>query len=56
MHIWTFPVTIGEGKRLFAEGTLPRSWKMTDSKVSTSGVMIGTYRPAGELKTGTVGS
>ncbi len=56
MHIWTFPVTIGQGKRLFAEGTLPRSWKMVDSKVSASGVLIGTYEPAGELKTGTVGA
>lgn len=55
MHIWTFPVTIGEGKRLFAEGALPRSWKMVASKVSASGVMIGTYQPAGELKTGTIG-
>ena len=55
MHIWTFPVPIGEGKRLFAEGTLPRGWNMADSKVSTSGVMIATYQPAGELKTGTVG-
>lgn len=55
MHIWTFPVTIGQGKRLFAEGTLPRSWKMVASKVSKSGVVIGTYQPAGELKTGTIG-
>lgn len=55
MHIWTFPVTIGEGKRLFAEGTLPRSWKMVGSKASASGVMIATYEPAGELVTGTVG-
>jgi dihydrofolate reductase len=56
MHIWTFPVTIGEGKRLFAEGTLPRSWKMTDTKASKTGVTIGTYQPAGELKTGTIGA
>jgi len=56
MHIWTFPVTIGEGKRLFAEGTLPRSWKMVDAKTSKTGVMIGTYQPAGELKTGTIGA
>jgi dihydrofolate reductase len=55
MHVWTHPVTIGMGKRLFAEGTLPRAWKMVDSKVSTTGVVIGTYRPAGELKTGTIG-
>lgn len=55
MHIWTFPVTLGEGKRLFAEGTLPRAWKTVGSKVTASGVTIGTYEPAGELKTGTIG-
>jgi dihydrofolate reductase len=56
MHIWTHPVTIGQGKRLFAEGTLPRAWKMTDSKVTPKGVIIATYEPAGELKTGTIGA
>ncbi len=55
MHIWTHPVTIGQGKRLFAEGALPRAWKMTDSKVTPKGVIIATYEPAGELKTGTIG-
>jgi dihydrofolate reductase len=55
MHIWTFPVTIGEGKRLFAEGTLPRAWKKVEAKVTASGVTIATYQPAGELKTGTIG-
>lgn len=56
MHIWTFPVTIGSGKRLFAEGTMPRAWKMVGVKSSRSGVVIGTYEPAGELKTGTIGA
>lgn len=55
MHIWTFPVTIGEGKRLFAEGTLPRSWKAVATKTSRSGVIIATYEPAGALVTGTIG-
>lgn len=54
MHIWTFPVTIGQGKRLFAEGTQPRAWKMVNTKMSKSGVIIGTYQPAGELKIGTM--
>lgn len=54
MHIWTFPVTVGAGKRLFADGTLPRQWKLTDTKVS-SRVVIATYQPARELKTGTIG-
>jgi dihydrofolate reductase len=52
LYIWTFPVLIGEGKRLFAEGTVPGGLKLVDSKVSTTGVVIGTYEPAGELETG----
>ena len=52
MHVWTFPITIGKGKRLFAEGTQAEQWKLVDSKVSTTGVMIGTYEPAGPLKIG----
>ncbi len=56
MHVWIFPVTVGSGKRLFAEGTQADGLKLVDSKVSTTGVIIATYEPAGELKTGTIGS
>lgn len=56
MLIWTFPVTVGGGKRLFAEGTQPRSLRLTDSKISTTGVIIATYEPAGELRVGTMGA
>jgi dihydrofolate reductase len=51
-RLWVFPVVVGSGKRLFAEGTIPSGLKLVDSKVSTTGVMIGTYEPAGELVTG----
>ena len=54
MHIWTHPVTIGTGKKLFAEGTQPQTLKLVDSKISTTGVIIATYEPAGELKTGSL--
>ena len=54
MHIWTHPVTIGTGKKLFAEGTQPESFKLVDSKISTTGVIFATYEPVGELKTGSV--
>ncbi|MDY9926116.1 dihydrofolate reductase family protein [Methanosarcina sp.] len=47
-----FPVTLGSGKRLFAEGTIPAAFKLVDSKVSTSGVIIANYERAGEVKTG----
>jgi dihydrofolate reductase len=47
-----FPVTIGSGKRLFAEGTIPAAYTLVDSKTSPSGVIIATLKRAGELKTG----
>jgi dihydrofolate reductase len=52
-RIWTFPVLAGSGKRLFAEGTVPAGLQLVDTTISTTGVVIGTYRPAGELITGT---
>lgn len=56
MYIWTFPVTVGSGKRLFAEGTQAEGFKLTGSRASTTGVIIATYDPAGALKTGNVGN
>ncbi len=52
-RLWVFPLVIGSGKRLFSEGTIPSGLKLVDSKVSTTGVVIGTYEPAGEIVTGT---
>ncbi len=54
-HLWVFPVVIGSGKRLFADGTVPGGLKLVDSTVSTTGVFVGTYQPAGELVTGSFG-
>jgi dihydrofolate reductase len=51
-RLWVFPVVIGSGKRLFSEGTIPAGLKLVDSTVSTTGVVIGTYVPAGEIVTG----
>ena len=51
-HVWTFPVVVGSGKRLFGEGTAPNGLKLVDSTVSTTGVVIGTYEPAGDIQTG----
>jgi dihydrofolate reductase len=47
-----FPITLGMGKRLFTEGTIPAAFKLTDSKVSPSGVIIANYERAGEVETG----
>jgi dihydrofolate reductase len=51
-RLWTFPLVIGSGKRLFSDGVVPAALELVDSKVSTTGVVIGTYRPAGEIVTG----
>jgi dihydrofolate reductase len=47
-----FPVTLGTGKRLFDTGTLPASYTLVASQSSPSGVIIATFKRAGELKTG----
>lgn len=50
--VWTFPVLLGTGKRLFGDGTAPGDLRLTASQVSSTGVVIATYEPAGEVKTG----
>lgn len=47
-----FPVTLGTGKRLFAEGTTPAAYTLVDSKTSPSGVIFATLKRAGEVQTG----
>jgi dihydrofolate reductase len=54
MHLWIYPITIGTGKRLLAEGTQPEKFKLVDSTISTTGVIIATYEPVGPLKTGSL--
>jgi dihydrofolate reductase len=51
-RLWVFPLVLGSGKRLFADGTIPAGLKLVDNKVSTTGVVMGTYEPAGEVVTG----
>ena len=47
-----FPVTLGMGKRLFDTGTLPAAYTLVESQSSPSGVLIATFKRAGEVKTG----
>ena len=54
-HLKTFPVVVGSGKRLFDEGAVPAGMKLVYSSTSTTGVVISTYVPAGELVTGSFG-
>jgi len=51
-RVWIFPLTVGTGKRLFGEGTIPSGLKMLDCKVSTTGVCIATYARNGKINTG----
>ncbi len=47
-----FPVTLGNGKRLFSEGSIPAAFNLTGSKASPSGVIFASYVRNGEVKTG----
>ncbi|MEO6728949.1 MAG: dihydrofolate reductase family protein [Candidatus Dojkabacteria bacterium] len=47
-----YPITLGSGKRLFAEGTIPTAFKLTSSKVSPKGVIFANYERAGDVQTG----
>jgi dihydrofolate reductase len=51
-RLWIFPVIVGPGKRLFADGVVPAGLELRDSKTSTTGVVMATYAPAGEIKRG----
>jgi dihydrofolate reductase len=57
-ELWlkTFPITLGMGKRLFGEGTIPAAFTLTASLVTSNGVIFANYKRAGEVKTGTVGA
>ncbi|HZA19635.1 MAG TPA: dihydrofolate reductase family protein [Actinomycetota bacterium] len=54
-HLLIFPVVLGKGKRLFDEGAMPDGLELVDHKVSSSGVIIATYRTGREIKSGTFG-
>ncbi len=49
-----FPLTLGSGKRLFADGTIPAAFKVTESQVSPSGIIIANYERAGAVTTGSL--
>src|SRR5437762_9907184 len=51
MSIFTVPVVLGGGKKLFAAGSAPHSFKLTRSRVSSTGVLVGHYERAGEIRT-----
>jgi len=50
--VWTFPVVLGEGKRLFGDGAIPAGLELNDIQTSTTGVTVATYERAGEIRFG----
>lgn len=55
LRLVTYPLTLGQGQRLFAEGTIPAAFTLTESFVTPGGVIMANYKRAGEVVTGTVG-
>jgi len=57
-ELWlkTFPITLGQGKKLFDDGTIAAAFTLTDRLVTPNGVIFANYKRAGEVKTGTVGA
>ena len=55
-NVWTFPVVLGRGKRLFGEDARPISLKLVRSQVSNSGTVMSTYVPDGDVRPGSFGS
>jgi len=47
-----YPITLGVGKRLFADGTIPAAFKVTENKVTSQGVIVANYERAGAITTG----
>jgi dihydrofolate reductase len=57
-ELWlkTLPIILGQGKRLFGEGNIAAAFTLTDSLVTSNGVIFANYKRAGEVKTGTAGA
>ena len=52
ISMFTFPIVLGHGKKLFADGVKPAAFRLLDSKVSTTGITIARYQRAGVVVTG----
>jgi dihydrofolate reductase len=53
-ELWlkTYPVTLGKGKRLFGEGTIPAAFALTESTVTSKGIIFASYKRDGDVQTG----
>ena len=52
LNVWTFPLVLGKGKRLFDDGTVPEGMELTSSQTSSTGVITATYRTGADIKYG----
>ena len=52
LRLMVFPVVLGQGKRIFGDGAIPRTWRLTSSTTSPSGVVMAAYERVGEVETG----
>jgi dihydrofolate reductase len=55
LRLIVFPVVLGQGKRLFGDGAVPRTWRLLTHKATSTGALIAAYERAGEVETGTMG-
>jgi dihydrofolate reductase len=55
LRLVTYPLTLGQGQKLFEDGTIPAAFKLLEGKISPTGVIMANYKRAGDVKTGTVG-
>lgn len=56
LRLVIYPLTLGQGKKLFGDGTIPAAFTLTESTMTPSGVIMVNYKRAGKVKTGIVGS
>jgi dihydrofolate reductase len=55
LRLVVFPVVLGQGKRLFGDGAIPRTWRLSTQATTPSGVLALSYQRVGEVETGSVG-
>ncbi len=55
-NVWTFPVVLGRGKRLFGESARPSGMRLVRSRISSTGVVMSTYVPGGDVRPGSFAS
>lgn len=56
LRLWIYPLTLGKGKKLFGNGTIPAAFKLTEHTITSTGVIMACYKRAGEVRTGSIGA